>query len=93
MVVDKKYIKELRRNRIEISIELEEILIDRLGEEPEPYSFSEQDRYEQSRSIIERYRTPKGRLELLYGVDKLEGQLKYMYSRIQWELREKEEDF
>lgn len=93
MIVDNKYIEKLRRNRIEVSQELEDILIDRMGEEPEPYTFSEQDLHEQTRKILQRYSTPRGRLELLYGVDKLENRLEILNSQITYELREKEEGF
>lgn len=75
MIVDKKYIKQLRKYNSRITPELESILIDRLGEDPEPYQYSEQDLMEQTRKIISRYRTPVGRLELLYGLDILEAQL------------------
>ena len=93
MVVDIRYVEKLRQNRIEVSQELEDILIDRLGKEPEPYTFSEQDLYEQARKIIERYRVPKGRLELLYAIDKLEDRLEIIHSQIQLELGSNEEDF
>lgn len=75
MIVDSKYVEELRRNRIDIPQELEDILLDRLGDEPESYSYSEQDLYEQARKIVQRYSTPKGRLELLYGADIWENKL------------------
>ena len=86
MVVDSGYIQELRRNAMEIPPELAEVLIDRLGEEPEPYTYTEQDLIEQVRKLIARYGTPKGRLELVYGLDKLENQLALLHSQIQQEL-------
>lgn len=64
MVIDSRYIEKLRQNTTVISQELEDLLIDRLGEEPEPYTYTEQDLYEQARKIIQRYNSPKGRLEL-----------------------------
>ncbi len=94
MIVDSKYLNKMRQNMQRISEELENILIDRLGEEPEPYTFSEQDLYEQTRKIIMRYdSSPKGRLELIYGVDKLERQLEILQSKIWHELSENKEDF
>jgi hypothetical protein len=97
MVVTKGYIQRLRVNaRLSISPELEQILIDRLGEEPEPYMYSEQDIHEQTRKIINRYQTPRGRLELLYELDKLEGKLEALHSVIARELlsgRETDDDF
>jgi len=93
MIVDRKYIEKIRQNMIEVSEELEGILIDRLGKEPEPYTYSGQDLYEQTRKIIELYRSPKGRLELIYGVDKLEKQLEILQSKIWDELGGNKEDF
>jgi len=75
MIVDNKYIKQLRKYTSKITPELESILIDRLGKEPIPFEYSEQDLAEQTRKIISRYCTPVGRLELLYGLDKLEAQM------------------
>jgi len=92
MVIDSGYIQELRRNAMEIPEELAEILIDRLGAEPEPYTFTEQDLWEQARKLIMRYGTPKGRLELAYGVDQLEHQLESLHSQIWRELTRDEED-
>jgi hypothetical protein len=86
MVIDSGYIQELRRNAMEIPEELAEILIDRLGEEPEPYTFTEQDLWEQARKLIMRYGTPKGQLELVYGVDQLENQIESLHSQILREL-------
>jgi len=77
---------------MEIPQELAEILINRLGEAPEPYEYTEQDLWEQARKIIARYSTPKGRLELIYGVDKLEKQLAVLNSQIRKELTRNEED-
>jgi hypothetical protein len=92
MVIDSGYIQKLRRNAMEISEELEEILINRLGDEPEPYAYTEQDLWEQALKLIARYDTPKGRLELVYGVDKLERQLEALRSQIWEELAQLEED-
>lgn len=94
MIVDSKYLGKMRQNMQKIPEELENILIDRLGEEPEPYTYSEQDLYEQTRKIIKLYdSSPKGRLELIYGVDKLERQLEILQSKIWHELSGNKEDF
>jgi hypothetical protein len=77
---------------MEIPAELAEILIDRLGEEPESYAYSEQDLWEQARKLITRYDTPKGRLELMYGVDKLERELDALRSQIWEKLAQYKED-
>ena len=92
MVIDKSYIDTLNRTTKRISQELADILLDRLGQEPKPYSYTEQDLREQSRKIIDRYQTSKGRLELVYGIDKLEIQLEMLQSQIQHELSVQEAD-
>jgi hypothetical protein len=87
MIVDKIYVQNLRNDgRHGIPVELEEILINRFGEEPSPYTYSEQDLYEQIRKVINRYETPRGRLEILYGVDLLENQLNSLNLQITSEL-------
>ncbi len=73
MIVDRLYINRLRRNRIEVSEELEKILINKLGTEPEPYEFSEQDLYEQVRMIIQEFRSSEGRLNLISGLERSKG--------------------
>ena len=97
MIVDAHYIQQLRESALlHIPKELEEILIDRLGKEPEPYEFSEQDCAEQTRKIINRFRTPKGRLELLHKVDILEAALESIQGKIWLEMnrfKEEENDF
>ena len=93
MVVNYEYIKGMRHNGIDVSGELEDILINRLGQEPEPYLYNEHSLFELARKIIQRYRTPEGRLELLYGVDKLENQLEFLQSKIKLELGTEKEDF
>ena len=93
MVVNSTYIQRLRtQGRYHISQELEEILLDRLGTEPEPYEYTEQDLAEQARKIINRYETPKGRLELLYRVDELQMKLESLQNRNAMEVNEAEED-
>jgi hypothetical protein len=87
MKVDKAYIEQVRSmGNIEIPEELEQMLIERLGQEDEQYEYTEQDLYEQARKIIQRYHTPEGRLELRYHVDQLEMQLEFERNRIWREL-------
>ncbi len=91
MVLDKHTIRLLKKHaRIDVPKELETILLDRLGQEPLPYSYTEQDIYEQTWRIIKRYNTPVGRLELLYGVDKLETKLDSLRSHIWSQLSDRE---
>ncbi len=53
MVLTKRHIRMLRQQgRMTISDEVEAILLARLGTEPEPYTYTEQDLYEQARKII-----------------------------------------
>jgi len=97
MIVDVHYIQQLRENALlHIPKELEEILIDRLGKESESYELSEQDCAEQTRKIINRFKTPKGQLELLHRVDILEASLESIQGVIWLELnrfKEKKNDF
>jgi hypothetical protein len=76
MVVDKMYMKELRKcyshGEVKFTSELEQLIYDRLGTEPEPYQYTEQDLHEQVRELVTRYQTPKGRLELVHGLDQSE---------------------
>jgi hypothetical protein len=60
MIVTKKYIKELReKSFMKISEETEKIILEKLGEEPEPdeegcrHTYTEQDIWEQVRKIIQ----------------------------------------
>lgn len=60
MIVTKKYIKELReKSFMKISAEAEKIILEKLGEEPEPdedgcrHTYTEQDLWEQLRKIAE----------------------------------------
>jgi hypothetical protein len=86
MVVDKKCMKELkeyyRHSGEKFTRELEQLIHDRLGTEPLPHEYSEQDLREQSRKIVMHYQTPRGRLELLYGLDKLENEVAYLGNKI-----------
>jgi hypothetical protein len=60
MVLTKKHIQKMRLyGLVSISKELEQILRERLGTEPEPYEYSEQDIAEQSRKIIQEYQRKK----------------------------------
>ena len=53
MVVDRKYIQELREHAfIEISKETESELLEKFGTEPNPYVWSEQDLWEQVRKWL-----------------------------------------
>jgi len=80
MVIDKEYMKKIRKyyNNYQrrIPLELETIPLDRLGEEPELYEYSEQDLWEQSRKLINCYQTTQGRLEVSGGLDNFETELK-----------------
>jgi hypothetical protein len=60
MIVTKKYIKELReKSFMKISEEAEKIVLEKLGEEPEPdedgykHTYTEQDLWEQVRKIVQ----------------------------------------
>ena len=85
MIVDKKNMKELRAyyrySGEKFTEELEQFIYDRLGTEPIPHEYSEQDLHEQSRKIVMHYQTPRGRLELLYGLDKLENEIAYLKNK------------
>jgi hypothetical protein len=53
MVLTQRHIRIFREQyRMPISEEVEAILLARLGMEPDPYTYSEQDLYEQARNII-----------------------------------------
>lgn len=94
MIVDKKYVQKLRTSgRRDIPVELEEILIERFGEEPYPETYTEQDLYEQTRKVINRYATSEGRLEVVYGVDLLEKKLEWLKSKIKRELIDSKEKY
>lgn len=57
MIITKKYIRKLEEYyRFYLPKELKEELICQLSEEPEPYEYSDQDIWEQSRKIILSYR-------------------------------------
>ena len=93
MILTKSYIRHLRtEGRLTIPQELEEILLDRLGVEPAPYSYSEQDLAEQTRKLINRYETARGRLELLYRVDQLREELQALDDQISRELEADDEN-
>ena len=93
MIVDNKYVQRLRTSGgCDIPLELEEILIQRFGEEPYPHTYTEQDLYEQTRKVINRYTTERGRLEILYGVDILENTLESLKIQIASELIDLEAD-
>ncbi len=81
MVVDKAYMKELRKcyshGEVKFTLELEQLIYDRLGTEPEPYHYTEQDLHEQARKLVMKYQTLKGRLELLHGFDRFEKKIQH----------------
>ena len=86
MVVDKQYLRELRScyryDGTKFTEELEQILLDRLGIEPSPHEYSEQDLHEQARKIVMQYQSPEGRLRLLFGLDKIENEMAYLGNKL-----------
>ncbi|MDY7026840.1 MAG: hypothetical protein SVR04_00940 [Spirochaetota bacterium] len=61
MVVTSEMIQDLRIHaRKKINGELETLILDQLGSEPYPYTYSEQDIYEQMRKIIRDYNVSHG---------------------------------
>ncbi|MEA4859561.1 MAG: hypothetical protein VB127_03690 [Sphaerochaeta sp.] len=86
MVVDKQYLRELRScyryDGTKFTEELEQIILDRLGIEPSPHEYSEQDLHEQARKIVMQYQSPEGRLRLLYGLDKIENEMAYLGNKL-----------
>lgn len=86
MVVDKMYIEKLKKScshdGVKFTSELEQLIYDRQGTEPEPYQYTEQDLHEQARKLVMRYQTPKGRLELLHGLDQLEEEIQSIENSI-----------
>lgn len=56
MTITRKRINEMRtHNRMRIDAELEEIILARYGEEPEPFEYTEQDLCEQIRKLVYQY--------------------------------------
>jgi len=61
MVATPKMIQDLRIHaRKKINSELEALILEQLGSEPYPYTYSEQDIYEQMRKIIQNYHEAHG---------------------------------
>ena len=61
MVVTPEMIQDLRIHaRKKINRELEALILDQLGSEPYPHTYSEQDIYEQMRKIIQNYHEAHG---------------------------------
>jgi hypothetical protein len=61
MVVTPEMIKDLRvHGREKINSELEALILEQLGSEPYPYTYSEQDIYEQMRKLIQQYNEQHG---------------------------------
>ena len=55
-VLTKKNIARLRsHSKYIIPQELEDLLLEKFGQDPKPYVYTEQDIYEQSRKILEQY--------------------------------------
>jgi hypothetical protein len=86
MIIDKQYMRVLRScyryGGTRFTGELEQILLDRLGQEPSLDEYSEQDLHEQSRKIVMQYQSPEGRLRLLYGLDKIENEIAYLGNKL-----------
>jgi len=62
MIATPKLIQEVRENnrRVKINDELEALILEQLGSEPYPYTYSEQDIHEQMRKIIRDYNVSHG---------------------------------
>ncbi|MCF7929050.1 MAG: hypothetical protein K9L68_09270 [Spirochaetales bacterium] len=62
MVATPKLIQEVRENnrRVKINDELEALILEQLGSEPYPHTYSEQDIHEQMRKIIREYNVSHG---------------------------------
>ena len=61
MVVTPEMIQDLRiHGREKINRELEALILEQLGSEPYPYTYSEQDIYEQMRKLIQHYNEQHG---------------------------------
>jgi len=66
MVLTKDIIQSMRQlGRQNIPRDVEDILLERLGNEPLPYTYTEQDIAEQSRKIIQQFHSPGGKLSPL----------------------------
>ena len=69
MIADDKYMKKLKETyghgEAIVTLELEQIIYDRLGKEPELYEYTEQDLHEQVRKLVMKYQTSEGRIEIL----------------------------
>ena len=61
MVVTPKIIEDLRiHGRKKINSELEALILEQLCSDPYPYTYSEQDIYEQMRKLIQNYHETHG---------------------------------
>lgn len=61
MVATPQMIQDLRIHaRERINVELEALILEQLGSEPYPHTYSEQDIYEQMRKLIQRYNEQNG---------------------------------
>ena len=73
MVIDKEYINDYRQSGTTINDELEQILLNELGNEPHIYEYTEQDIFGQATSIIHKYKgnNRTGRTEMLISSQKV----------------------
>lgn len=56
MTANRNYIANLRRHgRLRIDAELETLILEMFGEEPYPYTYTDQDLHEQIRKLVDRY--------------------------------------
>jgi len=54
MIINKKDISDLReKSHLKISQEMENIILEKFGREPEGYEYTEQDIYEQIRKMLQ----------------------------------------
>jgi hypothetical protein len=60
MVATRRLIRELREaGRMRIDSDLEALILERLGSEPYPHSYTEQDLLEQIRKLVNHYGAPE----------------------------------
>ncbi len=72
MTVTRKMIHNLRADaRMHIDQDLEAVILQRFGTEPYPYTYTEQDLYEQIRKLVMRYNTlfPPARTDPVFLAD------------------------
>jgi len=94
MILNKSYYFDAVRlhcriNGFRYTGELVKILLDRLDEEEDEHlipTMRRIDLWEETYEIIEKYQSPRGRLELLYKLDKLEEQICFIKQAIEQDL-------